>query len=549
MKAHLMGITTSYLCILIFILVTTQVILSPPVNPWTIRDSGSINEGPREPLESDYFICLGGIGYNLENGTTRQVYASAQKASTVFKWAIGNLSNGGTVEFDVGQYNFSTYVDVTHSGVNIVGQGRDSVIFAEDNMNTWILEVISERDIYFYNFRIEGNKENQDIPDGASNKGCGIYVRDCANVTIEKVEANNCWARGINIYSSSDVLVVDNIARDNGVLELGNIRYDSYAIHRSNNVHVVNNVGIDPWMDNIVIYGCSDVLVSDNTVSGTRQGSGSGVVLDGDSLDQTFRVTVRDNIISDQGWGITGYNYQDVVIENNSISIIRRDGVALHYHEAEHIIDVVDVTVVNNIIQYVKRNGIHVDSHNRNHIIMNNTISNVEEAAIRVGDSYGGADNVKIWNNTINDSCIQPFGTDGEGAIYLRSPSSQIDIQSNRVVNTRYSKPSINIGAGSQEITVMYNHLTDPITNNAGSEATISYNWKVGFETFPSGQTSYSLPHGFSGGTPVDVEVIWMSNIGSRTWIWTADSTYVTVTLSSASSGSYDFEWNARNWD
>ncbi len=229
-------------------------------------------------------------------------------------------------------------------------------------------------------------------------------------------------------------------------------------------------------MDNIVIYGSSNVLVSNNTVSGTRQGAGSGVVLDGDSLDQTFYVTVRDNVIHNTGWGITGYNFQHVVIENNDISFTARDGIGMHYVSSEHIIDVVDVTIINNKIQNAGRNGIQIDSHNRNHIIRNNTISNTEEAAIKIGDGEGSAFDVKIWNNTISNSCTQPSTTDGEGAIYLKSSPSQIDIQSNSILYTQSSKPSVFISASSQTITVMYNTLTEAITNNAGSEATIMYN-------------------------------------------------------------------------
>jgi len=431
---------------------------------------------PGGPTQADYLISLGSDGYDLKNGTTREIYGSASGATTVFNWAIGNLSNGGTIELDVGQYNFSTYVDVIHSGITIRGQGRDSVIFAEDNTNTWILKVVDEQNVHFSNFRIEGNKENQHISDWRTNKGVGIFILESSDCSVEKVEANNCWARGIYARYSSNIRVANNIAQDNGKLEYGNLFYDNYVIARSNNVQVINNIGIDPWMDNIVIYGSSNVLVSNNSVSGTRQGAGSGVVLDGDSLDQTFYVTVRDNVIHDTGWGITGYNFQHVTIKNNDISVTARDGIGMHYVSDQHIIDVVDVTIENNRIRDAGRNGIQIDSHNGNHIIRNNTISNVEEAAIKIGDGVGSAVDVTIWNNTISNSCTQPSTTDGEGAIYLKSSPSQIDIQGNSILYTQSSKPSVYIGAGSQSITVMYNTLTEPITNNAGSEATIMYN-------------------------------------------------------------------------
>lgn len=524
--------------LIFFIMATlaTQVVYLPPLH--TI---GEVNY--TGPLQSDYLISLGVIGYDLKNGTSGEIYASASEASTVFNWAIGNLSNGGTVEFDVGQYNFSTYVDLIYSGITIVGQGRDSVIFAEDNMNTWILLVTDESDVHFFNFRIEGNKENQHISDWRAYKGDGIFILRSSDVSVEQVEANNCWARGVHARYSSNIRFANNIAHDNGKLENGNLFYDNYIIGRSDNVQVVNNIGVDPWMDNIVIYGSSNALVYNNSVSGTRQGSGSGVVLDGDSLDQTSYVTVRDNVIYDTGWGITGYNFQHVVIENNDISVTARDGIGMHYLSTEYIIDVVDVTIVNNKIQDASRNGIQIDSHNRGHIVRNNTISNIEDAAIRVES----ADDIQIWNNTISYACTQP-STEGEGAIYLKGSPSQIDIQSNSIVNTASSKPSVFIDAGSQGITVMHNHITEPIANNAGSQATIDYNWKVGYETFPNGQISYSFAHGFGGDTPVNVEIIWISDIGSRTWNWAADSTYITVTLSSGSSGDYDFELHARNW-
>lgn len=531
--------------LLVFILISfLMVTQATQVIEVFVPSGGGIDyTGHGEPLQSNYLISLGVNGYDLKNGTSGAIYASASEASTVFNWAIGNLSNGGTVEFDVGQYNFSTYVDVIYSGITIAGQGRDSVIFAENNINTWILLVTDESDVHFFNFRIEGNKENQHISDWRSYKGDGIFILRSSDVSVERVEANNCWARGVHARYSSNIRFANNIAHDNGKLENGNLFYDNYIIGRSGNVQVINNIGVDPWMDNIVIYGSSNVLVYNNSVSGTRQGSGSGVVLDGDSLDQTSYVTVRDNVIYDTGWGITGYNFQHVIIENNDISVSARDGIGMHYLSSEYVIDVVNVTIVNNKIQDASRNGIQIDSHNRGHTVRNNTITNIEDAAIRVES----ADDIKIWNNTISNSCTQP-STEGEGGIYLKGSPSQIDIQSNRIVNTASSKPSIFISSGSQAITVMHNHITETVANNAGSQSTIDYNWKVGYETFPNGQISYSFAHGFGGNTPVDVAIYWLSDIGSRTWNWTADSTYITVTLSSASSGSYNFEWHARNW-
>ncbi len=496
---------------------------------------------PPEFSEADYIIRLGGIGYEVVDAATEEPLTSTSKACAAFNWAIGKLPSGGTVGFDLGQFNFATYGDVIYSGINVIGRGRDSVIFAEDNTNTWIIRVIGEKNVHFSNLRIEGNKENQNIPDGATNKGCGIYIRDSVNCSIQNVEANNCWARGINVHSCSLVTIKDCVAHDNGVAELGNIRYDNYVIARSDHCVISNSTSVDPWMDNIVIYGCSNVLVYNNTCTGTASNYGSGVVLDGDSMDQTRYITVRENLISNTNWGITGYNFEHVLIEDNDVSGVIHDGIGLHYLSSEYVIDVENVTIVNNRIQYGSENGIEIDSNNHNHMIKDNVISHVEEASIRISNAY----DVTIWGNSFSHSCIRPRGGEGEGAIYLMGAPSQIDIQNNRIESTESSKPSILIDSGSQDVTVMNNSITERITNNAGAEATIEHNWKVGYETFPNSQTSYSFIHDFNGGTPTDVEIIWISDIGSRTCEWTADSIYITVNLSPQSSDAYDFEWHA----
>jgi hypothetical protein len=84
------------------------------------------------------------------------------------------------------------------------------------------------------------------------------------------------------------------------------------------------------------------------------------------------------------------------------------------------------------------------------------------------------------------------------------------------------------------EDNTFYGYGAAPLVDyGTGSRIHYNHGWNTegnGAATFPSGSVSYSFPHGLNG-TPMNVGINWQSDLGGRGFYWSANSTYITVTL------------------
>lgn len=68
---------------------------------------------------------------------------------------------------------------------------------------------------------------------------------------------------------------------------------------------------------------------------------------------------------------------------------------------------------------------------------------------------------------------------------------------------------------------------------------------ETGTSTLSNGQTIKWFAHNLVG-VPTHVEVGWQSDLGGKSWYWTANATAITIHLSAAAGGNYDFSWYAK---
>jgi hypothetical protein len=100
------------------------------------------------------------------------------------------LALGGNIYFPKGTYNVNGLNVISNS--NIFGDGDNSIIKLNNNVNKPVIKVDGQNNISFSSFYIDGNKSNQNLYDL-----CGIYLNNSNNIKMNNITVTNSYAHGI----------------------------------------------------------------------------------------------------------------------------------------------------------------------------------------------------------------------------------------------------------------------------------------------------------------------------------------------------------------
>lgn len=221
--------------------------------------------------------------------------------------------------------------------------------------------------------------------------------------------ADDTYVAGLDItgagsgtfFASNDGILAPAVTNafvlDNNISGFGHdgIRFEGAAGGPQGNVTIQNNVVTDIGEDGIqIIDGYDGVTITGNSVSGTANGLGNGIIV-GEDNDN---VVISDNTIDaidDDGIRV-GPSSLAVAVRNNTITNIGDNGINIFSSNTS-------VTVDGNTIETVGVDGIHVGDDNATLIITNNVITLAGDDGIRIGSDNGAVGGVQVGTNSITD--------------------------------------------------------------------------------------------------------------------------------------------------
>jgi len=363
-----------------------------------------------------------------------------------------------------------------------ISTGDNSTYFLLENVNK---SIVVERDNITFNGRgltVSGPEETNTI---------GVNVTGRYNVTIKNTNIEKFDMGIYAVYSSRITLTGNNASNNKLYFFIDPEIYWSgtgISVSRSNETLIFNNT-VSNNIFGINLYQSNNTDVTGNNVTANLQHEGSTYYGTGIYLSESKNITVRDNVVSNNGaMGISvgsatmGYPCSNNTIRNNTItghafgtysyglyvSWSRNNTIAensitsnlygvyvRHYSQNQ--------TVLNNNIS-LNTWGIYFDDSPDNTVINNTLFKNVDGITLENNASYN-----KILHNTILNTTS--FG------IYIRSGSRNNIVLGNEVANgtrgIRFTESSNNTIFGniissstSEGLIIYYYSSNNEVANN-----------------------------------------------------------------------------------
>lgn len=248
-------------------------------------------------------------------------------------WALNNAYDslpknpGGGLFVGEGELTISATVNpVSNSILSGVNQ-QSAVLKAADGLNADVISPLSVNDVYFRDFKIDGNKANQD---GAPN--CALQFRHVTEGEIRRVKVVDAYYIGIGIGGVGDpgtsyrIRVVDcyiDASGDNGL----DINSCSYVIARGNFIANAGNDGL------FLGHGDSIGTILDGNIVVSAAHRGIGIYNEAYGVEATnmYALRVVNNfIVTPAAQGIGCGGIQMSVIEGNTINDPGNVGIDLY---------------------------------------------------------------------------------------------------------------------------------------------------------------------------------------------------------------------------
>lgn len=301
-----------------------------------------------------------------------------------------NKSGGGTLQIETGTYVLSSNIQIG-SNTAMIGAGINKTILKlVDRAKPWWIPETGIRkagfiysedtvNLYFANFTIDGNKENQNTDEVSLYGRFGVYTETVDNVIIDGMgvinfqgygfdphgvkepkqwsnglkivnsyAANNDWD-GFTIDQSTNVLLQNNKAYNNGrhgfnivtgtynLILYNNIAYDNgfyyylgnpgcgVAIqnnlnYNTRNISVIKNLFKNNYDAGICLRDVSQIILKDNTIVNKNYTNTTQHLCI--SVDNSNSITFENNVCSDK----LSIEFNEVPIIDNvpNISLISR---------------------------------------------------------------------------------------------------------------------------------------------------------------------------------------------------------------------------------
>jgi len=304
-----------------------------------------------------------------------------------------------------------------------------------------------------------------------------VVLVNCTNITIQGQDLSNTSA-GVELWCTYHCLVTGNIISNNSI--------GVYLRYSGNNAITGNTVRSTISWDGISIWGCSNNIITDNTVSssnwyGIYLTSSNNNVLAGNNIStsnmQGIHLRTSDsnsitgNTIADNSDGIFLLSSRGNTITDNTISTNRGYGIWPGYGSCNNIIT--ENTVSNNPFGIV----LTVSSDN-NRIFHNNLINNDQNA-------YDACSN--IWDNDYpsGGNYWDDYDEPGEGAYDNYHGPNQDIPGGDGIVDTPYDIPGDSNqdryplmspwGSGNQPPVPPYNPFPENGATNVSVDVVLSW--------------------------------------------------------------------------
>jgi len=510
---------------------------------------------PEQP--ASYIIFTDGSTIYAKNGTTGEIEFSGADATTVIQNAINQLSNG-MIFIKRGTYDLSGVLSLDDNTI-IVGESAEDTI------------------LQHYGLKIPAGKSNILVSNirfdkAGSAQTLAIYAYDgVSNLTIAK-----CTFDGY-VYAFQPVLptgneTFDNIIIEDSVISNMNATHESHAaisLFNCRNSKALNNRITNVGSRGIAVGGlASDVLISGNYIenSGLNYNDKPAIYVGFTRSDFIMRnVIVSNNVIVNynnnyitHGIVVSGETATDrygygIVIEGNTIfdnQTTSKKGTAIYLHGFSGggaTFNVRGVTVIGNTI-YTPLKGITVTLSRFNTITSNviekpfeygillsagayNTISGniIRNPSQKATNTYDGLriEGVTPTHNSIIGNII--FDDDNNMAYGVRELADG---------DYNYNFIGFNSIGGAVTASVLVNGTETRVKNNIGFITENS-----GTATIANGTSSVQVAHGLAG-TPT-VVVLGPTHSEVADAVWSADATYITITVPSAVTADRDISWYA----
>ena len=305
----------------------------------------------------------------------------------------------------------------------------------------------------------------------ASNNNGGILSYSLSSSTITNNSANSNIHNGISLfYSSNNTITNNNVLNNsygiilsgsrscnlsnntmekNGILIEGSIEH--FNTHEIDTSNAVNGKAVYYWKNRVrgiipsgagqvILANCSNIIVSEQNLSYTTVGIEIGF---------STNCTIRDNIASNNRYGILLYYSSENMLTNNNANSNNAYGIELRSSSKN--------TLTNNNINSNNVYGIYLRD-SLNNIIIRNNISSNDLNGISLDDSSSNV----ISKNTISS-------TNKWNGIWLWNSSNNTIYLNNFINNSNnvYSHDSANIWNSTLKITYTYN--SSQYTNYLGN--------------------------------------------------------------------------------
>jgi parallel beta-helix repeat protein len=135
-----------------------------PLQLQNVTTMGSPYENMKE---CSYLIGQTGSYTYMINGTTGRMVSYSTNALTVSQNAVGNLTSGGSVYWQIAQYNFAGCVNVTVSNITLYGSGWGT-IFNETSRTTPCLFYVTGSNVVVKDMALYGIKDDVELGTSAA---------------------------------------------------------------------------------------------------------------------------------------------------------------------------------------------------------------------------------------------------------------------------------------------------------------------------------------------------------------------------------------------
>jgi parallel beta-helix repeat protein len=251
--------------------------------------------------------------------------------------------------------------------------------------------------------------------------GPGILIKNTSNVTISNDQISSTSGTAVQINGSSNTTIRSSTVSDSTIgidisdsngtqINQSNINNNGNGIiiENSTNTSANNSQITGNTKNGISVKNSNKTTISGNTIkkNGNTTTSGSGVY-----FENSTNVTVTNNQINENYYGITALNLTNAIIKNNTFINNDRDGILLNGTTK-------NVTIASNAMQE-NDNGIHVNCASENLNISGNLITgNIKKITkqqmyhgngILLGENYAPSSTFHIEHNVMLKNANMDF--------------------------------------------------------------------------------------------------------------------------------------------